>query len=69
MSLADAMFRQLRAHVANDPDSAGDANEMAEALERYNRIVQDDLRISGSNRLVGDQALQKGPDNGGTRIT
>jgi hypothetical protein len=48
--LADAMFRQLRAHVANDPDSAGYARNVAEAVERYNRIVEYGVRYWQSRK-------------------
>jgi hypothetical protein len=50
--LADAMFRQLRAHVANDPDSAGNARNVTEAVERYNRIVEYGVRYWQSRKPV-----------------
>ncbi len=66
--LGDAMFRQLRAVLADDPESAGNAVEIAKAFEAYDRLVKDIRRGASSEEIARNELFQKRSNDRGTRI-
>jgi hypothetical protein len=63
------MFRQVRAHIANDSDCAGDACKIAESLQCSDGIVQDGGGVAPGNDLVDDKAIKKRVDDSDARVS
>jgi hypothetical protein len=63
------MFRQVRAHIANDSDCAGDACKIAESLQCGDGIVQDGGSVAPGNDLVDDKAIKKRADDSDARVS
>ena len=64
LGLADAMFRQLRLHVADDAKRARDEDKIAEAAKRPRGIVKHASRIGRRNSVANDKAIKKRAENG-----
>jgi hypothetical protein len=63
------MFRQERAHIANDSDCAGDAYKIAESPQCSDGIVQDGGGVAPGNDLVDDKAIKKRADDSDARVS
>ena len=71
MGLADAVFRKFAAELADDPDSAGNADEITQAFEAYayDRLVQDIRRgASRGAEIEGNELLKKRAKDGDASI-
>jgi hypothetical protein len=69
LGLAHVMFRQVRAYIANDSDSAGHACKVAESLQCSHGIVQDGGGVAPGNDLVDDEAIEKRADDSDARVS
>ena len=69
LGLAYVMFRQERAHIANDSDCAGDAYKIAESPQCSDGIVQDGGGVAPGNDLVDDKAIKKRADDSDARVS
>jgi hypothetical protein len=68
MRLFDSMFRKFCAYVADYGNRPGDANEVAEAFEAYDGLVQDIRRGASAEELGRNKLFQKSANNGAARI-
>jgi len=69
LGLANAMFRQLRTHIANNPDGAGDTSEIAETLKGSNSVVQCIAGVSARDNPIADKGVEKRRNDGRARVT
>jgi hypothetical protein len=59
----------VRAYIANDSDSAGDACKVVESLQCSDGIVQDGGGVTPGNDLVDDKAIKKRADDSDARVS
>jgi hypothetical protein len=70
--LAYAMLLQLRPNFADDFNSAvlnSDVAEVVDTLERHDGIVQDNLRVFGTEQIDSNKPVQQRAEDGSARIT
>lgn len=59
LGLADAMFRQLRLHVANDAERAGNKGKVTKAAQGSRGVIKHGRRICGRKDAANDKAVKK----------